>query len=336
MNVVFDTILQNNHFAGATARILAVALCLMTASGCAGTSDGSFPVNDGYTVSSRFEAALTQQPEYRWPTMTLRNGQRIELERRYKKIGNRELHLDLFLPVQSETNGKAIVLVHGGGWQSGNKSNFYPLANLLAQRGYVAIIPEFRLSPEAPYPSGLIDVRDAVDWTLDNAVQYGIDPTSIAIGGESSGGHMAALLAYTGGTKLFTSNGGAAPRVSALIDLDGVLDLTSPIALQYENSRGEHSPMALWLGGSWERAGQRWRQASPAEYIDRLSPPTLVISGGEERFTAGRQRVETALTGHGIYYRHINFEGLPHTFWLFEPHLTRVASEIDLFLKAAK
>ena len=318
---------------GARARILAAVLCPLLAGGCASAGANLIPVNDGYTVSQRYESNRPSFPELRWPGLTLREGQRIEFDRRYKAVGARELHLDLFLPPAGKSNGRAIVLVHGGGWQSGNKSNFYPMANLLAQRGYTAILPEFRLSPEAPYPAGLVDVRDAVEWTVAHAADYGIDPDRIAIGGESSGGHMAALLAFTGGTGLFTSDGRAARPIKALVDIDGVLDLTSPLALSFENKAGAKSPMGLWLGGSWEQKPERWAQANPASHLGAQSPPTLVISGGQDRFTAGRDRVRDSLESRGVPFSHVRFDRLPHTFWLFEPYLGQVVDAIDLFMR---
>lgn len=320
---------------GSALRILAACLCMLIATGCRAVSAGTIPVHDGYTVSQRFESNRESFPELRWPVLTVRDGQRIEFDRRYKAIGARELHLDLFLPPRGKSNRRAIVLVHGGGWQSGNKSNFYPMANLLAQRGYTAILPEFRLSPEARYPAGLIDVRDAIDWVAAHAADYGIEPDRIAIGGESSGGHMAALLAYTGGTRLFTSDGGQARRIDALIDIDGVLDLTSPMALSFENRAGSESPMARWLGGSREQKADLWKQANPVAHLGQRPPPTLVISGGHDRFTVGRDRVGALLSSRGVPFRHVHFERLPHTFWLFEPYLEQVVEAIDHFLRTS-
>ncbi|MFX7918446.1 alpha/beta hydrolase, partial [Acinetobacter baumannii] len=90
--------------------------------------------------------------------------------------------------------------VHGGAWASGNKSHSYPFANLLAQRGYAVFMPEFRLSPEAPYPAALHDVNAAILWVKGRAAEFGMRPDGLAIGGDSSGGQMAALLAYSAAT----------------------------------------------------------------------------------------------------------------------------------------
>lgn len=321
-------------------RMLATALAVVAGipalSGCTtvpASQAGIVPIDDGYTVSQRFEANRDAHPELALPVLDAGAGRQILFDRRYKTIGARELHLDLFLPAPSARPAQAIVLVHGGGWRSGNKSNFYAMAQRLAQRGYAVVLPEFRLAPEAGFPAGLVDINEALAFVRDHAAEFGIDPGRIAIGGESTGGHMAALLAYTGGTARFSPDGNPAPRVNALIDIDGVLDLTSPLALRFENRDGENSVAARWLGGSMERAPGRWQEANPAAYLDAKSPPTLIVSGEETRFTAGRETVSARLTEQGIPVRNIHFAGLPHTFWLFDPYVDQVVDAVDRFMR---
>jgi pectinesterase len=291
------------------------------------------PVDDSYTVSQRYYANKKDHPEFEWPRLTFVAGQQILFDRLYKKIGDRELHVDIFLPVPKQANRQAILFVHGGAWRSGNKSNFYAMANLLAQRGYVVLTPEFRLAPEAAYPAGLIDINDAIVWAKNQAGAFGFDPAKIAIGGESSGGQMAALIAYSAGHDTFKSAAGLDTRVNALIDIDGVLDFTVPLALQYENAAGAGSPAAKWLGGAYETAGDKWREASASRYVDAASPPTLTIAGEAPRFTAGWQDVSAALARHGIRTAYRKFAGTPHTFWLFEPYLSQTVQTIDAFLR---
>lgn len=293
------------------------------------------PVDDSYTVSQRYYAYREQYPQLRleWPQLRFQPGQSVLFDRLYKKVGERELHVDVFLPDPARATRRAIVLVHGGGWRSGNKSNFYAMADLLAQRGHAVFLPEFRLSLEAPYPAGLVDIGDAIAWVKGQAAVFGIDPAKVALGGESSGGHMAALLAYTADRDLYKSRAAEDIRVDALIDLDGVLDLTVPLALKYENAAGSQSPMALWLGGSMEQAGDRWREASPARHVGAKAPPTLVVTSGEPRFTAGIDEVQAALRRQGTRFEVAAFAGTPHAFWLFDPYVGQITDRIDAFLE---
>jgi acetyl esterase len=288
------------------------------------------PIDDGYTISQRFEGYKDKYPGISWPVVEFQTGQKVLFDQRYKKDGERELHADVFLPAKA--NGQGILLIHGGGWRSGDKSHFYSLANRLAQRGYTVFLPEFRLSAEARYPTNLIDVNDAIVWAKAHAKEFGID--RLALGGASSGGQMAALLAYTAETGLFKLHPGADTSVNALIDLDGVLDFTDPEALKFENAKGDTSAAGMWLGGSWEKAGDNWRQASAATHVSAKSSPTLVISSGLMRFTVGRKKVEAALDRFGIRHDYLEFANAPHDVWLFDPWQTQIVDKMDSFLKA--
>ncbi|PNU06890.1 esterase [Novosphingobium guangzhouense] len=290
-------------------------------------------VDDSYTIGQRFAQYQDKFPGIAWPAVTWQAGQSVLFDRPYKNTGTRDLHIDVFRPAANASR-IGIVLVHGGGWRAGAKTHFYALANLLAQRGYTVFLPEFRLSPEAPYPAGMTDIGDALAWARAHAGEFGVDPARIAIGGASSGGQMASLLAYAGPSGLFGA--GADRTAAALIDLDGVLDFTDPEALRFENAAGDASPAARWLGGAYENAGARWKEASAASHVGAASPPTLIISSGIARFTQGKDKVIAELERNRIPNRWFAFTGAPHDFWLFDPWLDKVAQEIDGFLVALK
>ena len=143
---------------------------------------------------------------------------------------------------------------------------------------------------------------------------------------------MASLLAYSAQEPLFKSDNALDTSVNALIDLDGVLDFTTPMALQYENAAGPKSSAAMWLGGSWDQAPKLWKEASATSHLNAKAPPTLVISSGLTRFTAGRDQVAASLASFGIRYRLFSFENAPHDVWLFEPYLSQITDTIDGFL----
>lgn len=288
-------------------------------------------VDDSYTIGQRFEQYRDKYPGIAWAPVTWREGQSVLFDRPYKNSGMRDLHIDIFKAAPgSPARHQGIVLVHGGGWSAGNKNHFYALANLLAQRGYTVFLPEFRLSPEAPYPAGMIDIGDALVWAREHAAELELSPDRIAIGGASSGGQMASLLAYAGPSGLFGE--GRDRRANALIDLDGVLDFTLPETLKYEDAAKEASPAARWLGGSYGSAASRWREASAANHVGPDAVPTLILGSGIPRFTQGKDEVFSALDRYHVAHREFHFENAPHDFWLFEPWLPRAASEIDSFL----
>lgn len=326
-STTFDCFLRSAGVAGIAAACLTLGACQST--------DNLLRVDDGYTVSQRYRAHKAEFPEIVWPTLSTVTGQAIQFDIPYKDIPGRTLHLDIFSPPADLNNGSAIVLVHGGGWRSGNKSHFYLLANLLAQRGYTVLLPEYRLSVEAPYPAGVIDVADAVAWAVEHSSEYGYDSGRVALGGGSSGGQMAALVAYAADTPLYRPPASPPQTPFAMIDLDGVLDFTTPLALSFENKMKDKSVAGLWLEGAYEKQTARWKEASAATHVDAASPPTLIISSGQDRFTAGREAVLARLTEFGIRNQFIEFDDVLHTFWLFEPYASEVAADIDAFLQLA-
>ncbi|MEE4452146.1 alpha/beta hydrolase [Novosphingobium resinovorum] len=312
-----------------TAWLLAAAAAIVP------VSSPAREVDDSYTIGQRFEGYRDRYQGIAWPAVTWSGGQSVLFDRPYKNTGSRDLHLDVFRPAPGVAGGakrQGVVLVHGGAWRAGNKSHFYALANLLAQRGYTVFLPEFRLSPEARYPAGMIDIGDALAWARAHAAEFGLDPGRIAVGGASSGGQMASLLAYAGPSGLFGA--GRERRANALVDLDGVLDFTTAQALAFENAAGDASPAGTWLGGSYEHAAARWREASAASHVGAGMPPTLIVSSGIARFTEGRDKVVAALERHGVPHRTFAFTNAPHDFWLFEPWLPQVAEQIDTFLSS--
>ena len=305
-----------------------------------------YEVDDSYTPSSRFERDKQQDPKLLKPDVTFKQGQVIRFEQAYAKLGKRELHADIFMPHGNNLR-QAIILVHGGGWRSGNKSHFYPLANLLAQLGYLVVLPEYRLSTEALYPAGLTDLNCVIIWLRAQADALEFDSDKIAIGGGSSGGHMAALIGNTANQTWFLpeiTDSSQTPstlkleqkpntRVNAVIDLDGVLDFTHPLAIESENKRREKSAAGLWFGGAMEDTLAKWQQASTALHIHPASPPMLVISSGQMRFTAGKDKTFAKLAQLNIVHRYYQYDGIIHTFWLFEPYLSETAARIHHFFK---
>ncbi|GAA0546409.1 pectinesterase [Rhizomicrobium palustre] len=309
-------------------RLFAAALFLLLPA----NAQDLIPVDDSYTTAQRYNAYKIDFPEIELPVLNLQTGQKILADRLYKKAGGRALYCDVFLPKPQKARHQAVLFVHGGAWRSGRKSNFYAIANLLAQRGYVVLIPDYRLAPEAGYPAGLIDLNDAIVWAKSQAKEFGFAPDKIAISGGSSGGQMAALLAYSADKGLFKSAPGQDTRVNALINLDGLFDFTTPLALKNENAAGAKSPAALWLGGAYETAGEKWREASASNYVDVQSPPTLIIGSGMARFTAGREAVMADLDRLHIRNTYLELTHVPHTFWLFDPYLNQIVQAMDSFL----
>jgi acetyl esterase/lipase len=117
----------------------------------------------------------------------------------YKEVGDTSLQLWIWKPEGWKADDKrgAIIFYHGGGWRSGNPSAFSRQSAALAKRGMVAISVQYRLTSQTgvTMPDCVKDARSAFRWVRSHAGELGIDPSKIAAGGGSAGGHLAATLA---------------------------------------------------------------------------------------------------------------------------------------------
>jgi acetyl esterase/lipase len=103
--------------------------------------------------------------------------------------------LDVYAPSKAQAR-PIIVFWYGGGWEDGRKSNYRFVGAALAKAGYVAVLPDYRLYPEARFPDFIDDGAQALAWVAAHAGEIGGDPRRIFVAGHSAGAHLAALLAY--------------------------------------------------------------------------------------------------------------------------------------------
>jgi acetyl esterase/lipase len=245
----------------------------------------------------------------------------------YSKISKRELHLDAYYS-NASAKKPAIVILHGGGWKSGNKSQMETFAKEIASKGFSCFTIEYRLSPEAKYPAAIFDVKKAIRYIKINAIQFHVDTSKIAILGCSSGGQMAALIGTTNNNIRFEDKDTShkiTSTVQAIIDIDGILAFKHP-----ESQEG--TVAGLWLGGSFEEKPEIWKQASALTHTDKNTPSTLFINSSKERFHAGRADMIAVLNKNKIYNEVKTIENSPHSFWFLNPWYDETVTHTTQFL----
>lgn len=243
----------------------------------------------------------------------------------YSKIKGRELHLDAYY---TSHKNPAIVILHGGGWKSGNKSQMEIFAQEMASKGFSCFTIEYRLLQEAKYPAGIFDAKKAIQFIKINAKKFNADTSKIAILGCSSGGQMAALIGSTNNNSIFENNDvnqKTTSNVQAIVDIDGILAFKHP-----ESEEG--TAAGLWLGGSYEEKPEIWKQASALTHTDKNTPPTLFINSSKKRFHAGRDDMITILNQYKIYNEVKTFENSPHSFWFLNPWFDETVNTTVQFL----
>jgi acetyl esterase/lipase len=300
------------------------------------------PRDTSFTV---YNAALKVTKEYPYAKLVIPKlplGVHQEKNIVYTSYGSRKMHLDIYSPLLKKKLRPAVILIHGGGWRSGNRQMEIPMAQFLASHGYVAATVEYRLSTEALYPAALVDLKASIKWLRANSIKYHIDTNKIALYGCSSGGQLAALLGTSNENHsapnfnppfpVSTMETNHSSRVQAIIDIDGVLDMTDPNESAKDSNSSKPSSGKYWFGYSYNERPDLWKEASAINCININSAPICFINSSKPRFHAGRDEMIDKLIKLGIYSEVHTIPNTPHTFWLFHPWFETTSNYIIKFL----
>ena len=196
------------------------------------------------------------------------------------------LRLDLYLPAGPGPH-PVLVWVHGGGWQSGDKSlDSGSVQVRQAGRGYVVASVNYRLSGQAIFPAQIQDVKAAIRFLRANASRWAADPSRIGVWGGSAGGHLAALAGTSGDVAelegVVGGNLQASSRVQAVVDWYGPSDLPDMPAQALPCSTDHSAPSApegRLLGCAIPACPETARRASPITYVSADDPPFHIVQG---------------------------------------------------------
>jgi len=195
----------------------------------------------------------------------------------YKEVDGIELKLAICYPAKHrpEMNVPAVVCIHGGGWMGGDPQLFFPHARYFASRGMVAFSVQYRLtSREGVTVADCIeDCKSAMRFIRLNAARFGVDPSRIAVLGDSAGGHLAACLGVM--DDRFDAPGedrSVNSLANAMILYNPVVDSTVPELIKYVPDRpirGEPGLSRIEIV----------RRISPLFCVKPGQPPALVMHG---------------------------------------------------------
>lgn len=179
--------------------------------------------------------------------------------------------MDLYLPAGRTDTTKLIILVHGGAWYQGDKSDFTVYVSSLQQRlpGYAVANIDYRLATVATnhFPAQENDVQAAVNFLIQKSSDYHIGQKIVLLGA-SAGGHLVLLQAY----KHYL------PQIKAVVDFFGPTNMT---ALYKETTDPSLlSVFQLLMNGSPSTDPALYQQSSPINYVSAQSPPTIILHGG--------------------------------------------------------
>jgi len=316
---------------------LKLAVATLGAVFCVAGSAQSAPAPESYTAETTYAKLAPKYPFIKIASSEVPASVEALRGITYVRHCGRDLQLDLYMPRARAAKARpGIVFVHGGGWRTGVRANFAPMAIRMAERGYAAATVSYRLSPEAPYPAAIHDVKAALRWMRAHAGEYGIDPARLAVAGGSAGGQIASLVGVTNGMGRFDADavhGAASSAAQAIVNIDGLSDFTSEAARKYEDDPAKQpSSAGAWFGGRYAEKEALWREASPTFYVNAAMPPILFIGSGQARFSVGREEMVAKMDAAGVASRVLVLPETPHSFWLFDPWLGPTVEATARFL----
>jgi len=222
----------------------------------------------------------------------------------------------------------ALLFFHGGGWVIGSHETVEPQCRYLANAARAVVISvEYRCAPEYPFPAAVDDCLWATRWVRDNAATLGIDPRRVAVGGDSAGGGLAAVVAqqmHDAGDPALAHQLLLFPATSMIFDTQSYT----------ENAEGPFltRPMMEWFRALYIPDPAQWRdrRASPAlaETLAGLPPATIVTASHDPLRDEGGaygQRLAAA----GVPVRHRNFEGYTHAFLSWGGYIDAAFEALD-------
>lgn len=229
----------------------------------------------------------------------------------YKKMGDRDLQLDIYRAKSTPASAPLLIFIHGGAWKSGAREDYLVYLLAFAAKGYVTATVSYRLSKEAVYPAAVQDVKCALRWLKQHSATYGFDKNRIALIGGSAGGHLAMMVGYSNGSSEF--DGGCTAdstndRVQAVVNIYGPCDLTTPFAIST-------SVVIKFLGTTFAESPQVYQQASPLTWLTADDPPTLIFHGTIDEIVPVSQSdtLKARLDRLAIANAYHRLKGWPHT-----------------------
>ncbi|MBA3633825.1 MAG: alpha/beta hydrolase [Acidobacteria bacterium] len=209
----------------------------------------------------------------------------------FAQVDGQDLRLDVYLPTNETTNkGAGIIVVHGGSWRSGKRSDFPQWNQWLTKQGFVVFDVDYRLAPQPNYLTATGDVKCAVRWVKENAAKFKIAPDRIALFGRSAGAQLALLAAYSASDARLPAS---CSEKESSADVRAVVSLYAPTDLlwDYDNPANQFvingpATLADFLGGNPHESDEmrnRFILASPVAHVTSATPPTLLIHGGQDQ-----------------------------------------------------
>ena len=204
--------------------------------------------------------------------------------------------LDVYAPRHAGRSLPVVVFFYGGGWNSGDRGNYGFAARAIAARGFVVVVPDYRLVPAVRFPAFVDDAAAALRWTVDHVAASGGDPRRIAVAGHSAGAHIALMVTLD---RRYLAAAGVPDAIRAAVGLAGPYDflpLDAPSAVAA-------------FGQAADKAATQ-----PITFVRRDAPPVLLLTGDADDVVRPRNTtaLAQALQRAGSAAETTSYPGLGH------------------------
>ena len=238
----------------------------------------------------------------------------------YVNYGDLSLALDFY---RSRAGGRrpCVIVVHGGSWSSGDNKQLPELNAILAEKGYHVAAINYRLAPQYQTPSPVEDIANCIRYLKDHSEELSLDTSRIVLLGRSAGAQIALLAAYT----LHD------PSVIGVIDFYGPADMVWGYSLPSNPLiMDSRKVMEDYIGGAYPEIPAKYEDCSPIRFVNKLSPPTLIIHGRNDVLVAYEhsRRLDLKLQENGVKHYWLKLPWATHG---FDYHINGPGGQLSTF-----
>lgn len=225
-----------------------------------------------------------------------------------------EIPIRIYRPVSAADVAPVVMFFHGGGWVFGTLDTHDAACRLLANSTEAVVVSvDYRLAPEAPFPAAVDDCEAATAWVAEHANELGVDPTRIAVAGDSAGGNLAAIVAQTG-------RDGRGPAIAAQVLVYPATDLAltdSPSYIRNADGYLLTRDAIVWFIDHYAPtvSDRTTARCSPAYGTLNGLAPAFVLTAEYDPLLDDGNRYADALTNAGVTTELVEFAGQVHSFF---------------------
>jgi acetyl esterase/lipase len=205
--------------------------------------------------------------------------------------------LDVYRPSTLAEARPVLVFFHGGGWVAGAKREYRFVADALTSRGFIVVIPEYRLYPAAKFPGFVADAAQAIAWVHTHANEIGGDAQRVFIMGHSAGAHIAAMVTYD--EHFLRDAGGDSSWLHGFIGLSGPYDF---LPLRDPELERVFAPE------------DKYPDSQPVNFVDGKEPPALLLHGRADQtvWPMNSEHLAARIREHGGSVTEHYYDGMSH------------------------